>query len=123
MDRSVLVPQDRSEIMAALGPMANQNFSTEKLAKTLAKKLKETHPIHKKIRALSDPQLMNLCVSLFGRKIKGRDRKMKAISNHFFEEFPNAPLRNLERIMEEDTYFAQLTSGEVDAEQTGFDYI
>ena len=104
MDRSVKVSHmDRNEIMDALGVLANEEYKTDVLMKTLAKNLKNHHPIHKKLRALSDPQLMELCVSLFAKKIKGRDRKLKSISVHFFQEFPDAPLTNLQRIMDEDS--------------------
>ena len=88
--------------MMALGPMSNEIRETERLRKYLAKILKERHPIHKKLRNFSDKQLMKLCVTLFGKKINGRDRKLKAISDHFFQEFPDAPLTNLQMIMDED---------------------
>ena len=111
---------DRDEIMMALGPMTNQVRETERLRKKLAKQLQQSHPIHKKLGRLTDRELMKLSVSLFAKKINGRDRKLKAISDHFFQEFPDAPLRNLQRIMEEDAYFAKLLEGDVHAQPTGF---
>ena len=56
-------------------------------------------------------------VSIFSLPIpKHRDRKMKAILNHFFRECPDAPLTNLYRILEEDileedTYYNPKMSG------------
>ena len=110
MDYSIRVSPhlDRDEIMEKLGFKANENYRTGQLKGCLAKHLKDRHPIHKKLRSFSDKQLMELCVSLLAKKIKGRDRKLKAISNYFFKEFPDAPLTNLERIMEGDN--AGLTS-------------
>ena len=103
MDKSVRVSHlGRDEIILALGPMTDQVRETERLRKILAKNLKESHHIHKKLRTFSDKELMKMCVSLLAKKIKGRDRKLKVISDYFFQEFPDAPLRNLERIVEED---------------------
>ena len=98
--------------MTALG-LADQKQGDEKLRKALAKKWKAKHPIHKKVKTFTSAQL-NKMLSNLSLTIKNREdkRKMKAISDYFFSEYADAPLTNLERIMEEDVnaYFAELTS-------------
>ena len=91
--------------------MADEGVNTQKLQKSLAKELKKNHPIHKKIKALNKQELKQLYVNLsLPKRIKFIPRKMKAISDYFFREYPDAPLTNLERVMDEDAYFDQLTS-------------
>ena len=102
---------DRNEILTALGPMANTTHDTKKLKVTLAKQLKDRHPIHKKLKTLSNSLLNKLLANLTLPVPSHRPRKMKAISDYFFREYPDAPLTNLNKIMEEDAYFAELTSG------------
>ena len=102
---------DRNEIMTALGPMANTIHDTKKLKVTLAKRLKDDHPIHKKLKSLSNSLLNKLLANLTLPVPSHRPRKMKAISDYFFREYPDAPLTNLNKVMEEDAYFAELTSG------------
>ena len=101
---------DRNEIRTALGGLFDEHQISDKLMKSLAKKLKDRHPIHKKLKTFSNPVLNKLLVNLSLPVPKHRARKMKAISNHFFRKYPDAPLTNLKRVMDEDAYFAQLTS-------------
>ena len=91
--------------------LADEGQGTEKLRKSLAKKYKDNHHIHKKLGTFTNAELNEMCANL-SLTVPNREdqRKMKAISNYFFREYPDAPLRNLERIMEEDVYFDQLTS-------------
>ena len=113
----------RNEIMFELG-IAREEYSTKVLQKTLAKKRKKDHPIHKRLQMLSNQDLFDLRQNLIQTKFKkDRRRILTVMANYFFENFMEAPLTNLNRILEEDSYFAKLTSGEVDAEQTGFNYI
>ena len=83
----------------------------ERLRKTLAKKLKEKHPIHNKLESFTNAKLNEILVNLSLPVPSHRPRKMKAISDYFFREYPDAPMTNLIRVMEEDAYFAELTSG------------
>ena len=111
VDYSVRVSHmDLNEIKEALG-LYNQGQNKEKLRKSLAKKLKDKHPIHKKVKTFTSAQL-NMVLSNLSLTVKNREnqRKMKAISDYFFREYPDAPLSNLERIMDEDSYFSQLTN-------------
>ena len=113
LDYSVRVSHlNRSEIMEELG-LANQGVNTEKHRKTLAKRLKDKHPIHQKVKKFSNHELNSLLSNLSLPIPSHRPRKMKAILDYFFREFPDAPLTNLIRILEEDSYFGQLTSGKI----------
>ena len=97
---------NRSEIMKRLGPMANEKYGTKQMMTCLAKKLKNEHPIHNKVQLL--PNLFQLCSSLSLQVPKRDNRKMKKlIVDHFFETYPDAPLTNLNRVLEEDAYFAE----------------
>ena len=110
MDYSIKVSHlDRDQIIEELG-ICNEGRGTEKLRISLAKRLKDKHPIHKKLQSLSSAQL-NQMLSNLSLIVKNRqdDRKRKAISDYFFREFPDAPLTNLIKVMEEDAYFAELT--------------
>lgn len=118
VDCSVRVTHlDRNEIITRLGLLVDEGQGTERLGKSLAKQLKQKHPIHNMVVSLTNAELNQICANLSLPIPKHRERKMKAISNHFFREYPDAPLTNLEKIMEEDAYFAQLTS-EDDARPT-----
>ena len=83
----------------------------ERLRKTLAKKLKEKHPIHNKLESFTNAKLNEILVNLSLPVPSHRPRKMKAISDYFFREYPDAPMTNLIKVMEEDAYFAELTTG------------
>ena len=112
MDYSVRVSHlDGNEIRSRLaekcGLVPNQN--KEKLRIKLAKTLKKDHPIHKMVKTFSIDKLNDLFASLSLPYEKSKDRKMKKISDYFFQEYPDAPLTNLERIIAEDNYFAKLT--------------
>ena len=117
MDLSIKVSHlDRKEIMEALmaeGVLANEDYKTEVLMKTLAKNLKNRHPIHKKVETFTNAELRKLCISL-SLPSKAKDRMRKAIAGYFFREYPDAPLSNLNRVLEEDAYYARLTSMEED---------
>ena len=114
MDYSVRVSNlDKNEIKKALlkciGLFQDQN--KERLRKSLAKNLKKKHPIHAKVEMMTSDELFQLCSGLSLHVIRRESGKMqKLIVDHFFEEYPDAPLTNLERIMAEDTYFEQLTN-------------
>ena len=115
MDSSVQVSHlDRNEIIQALTELkglVRADYSEEVLRKSLAFELKKRHPIHDKLKSLSCGQLFNLASGLSLDVIRRKDRMIRPISNYFFENFPEAPLNNLKRILEEDAYFDQLTSG------------
>ena len=99
----------RDEIMFELGN-AREEYNTKVLQKTLAKKRKKDHPIHKRLQMLSNQELFDLRRNLIQTAFKkDRKRVLTVMANHFFETFPEAPLTNMDRIMKEDDYFAQLT--------------
>ena len=109
VDSSVRVSHlDRDEIIMLLKHIkfgvVRENYKTSILKKTLAKELKNRHAIYEKLKMLSNWQLAKLCrqFSLCVRGQKYRPRMMKAVSSYFFEEYPDAPLTNLKRILEED---------------------
>ena len=80
------------------------------MQKSLAKELKKKHPLHTKVKMLSNSQLFELCSSLNLKVIRREKGKMsKLIVDYFFTKFPDAPLTNLNRVMDEDAYFAELT--------------
>ena len=114
VDYSVRVSNlDKNEIKKALlkciGLFQDQN--KERLRKSLAKNLKKKHPIHAKVEMMTTDELFQLCSGLSLHVTRRESGKMqKLIVDHFFEKFPDAPLTNLERVMEEDAYFAQLTN-------------
>ena len=97
--------------MIGLGGMANENYRTSQMIVSLAKKKKDDHPIHRRLKMLSNQRLFelrrNLIQTPFKKDVK---RVLKVIANYFFDTFPDAPLTNLDRIMGEDAYFAELTS-------------
>ena len=109
MDSSVRVSHlDREVIIMLLkgikgGGWVRDDYKTPVLMKTLAKELKNRHAIHDKLKILSNCQLAEICrqfsLPVLGQKY--RPRMMRAISIHFFEEYPEAPLTNLQRILEE----------------------
>ena len=105
---------DLSEIKTALGTsVRTEGYETERLRKTLAQRLKYQHPIHEKIKALNKQEFNQLYFNLsLPKQIKHIPRKMKAIAEYFFREYPDAPLTNLERVLEEDAHFAQLTNAQ-----------
>ena len=113
MDYSVCVSDmNRKEIFHRLvkekGLVREQ--STEQMRKSLAKELKKKHPIHDKVKMLSSTQLFELCTSLNLKVYRREKGKMsKLIVDHFFNQYPDAPLTDLERVMIEDAYFAELT--------------
>ena len=110
MDYSVRVSHlDRNQIKSALGSMVNVGQNMEKLRKTLAKQRKDQHPIHKMVNSFTNSELNGMLGNLCLPIPKHRPRKMKAISDYFFREYPDAPLTNLKRVLEEDNYFAELT--------------
>ena len=114
VDYSVRVSHlDRDEIKMKIGPSANEGYDTEVLRKSLAFHLKKKHPLHDQVGMLTNAQLFGLCVcDSLSLKVTRREKtKMaKLIVDHFFNNYPDAPLTNLQRIMEEDAYFDQLTS-------------
>ena len=83
----------------------------ERLRKLLAKTLKKNHPIHIMVKTFSNDELNDLSVSLSLPYEKSKDRKKKRILDHFFQQYPDAPLTNLKKVLKEDAYFAELTSG------------
>ena len=112
-DYSVQVSNlSRSEIIDGLGAMVDGRQGDNKLRNSLAKKYKMKHPIHQKLETLAKTELYHLCINL-SIDVKGKDqkRKKKAISDYFFREYPDAPMTNLIKVMEEDAYFAELTTG------------
>ena len=102
----------------ALGALVNENRNTEPLRRSLAIERKKKHPIHQKVKNLNNAELNKLLANLSLPIPRARPRKLKAISDHFFREYPDAPLTNLERIMDEDTYFEELTR--VEGDTAGF---
>ena len=111
MDYSVRVDNlDGNEINSrlldtgTLPPSQNK----ERLRKLLAKILKKDHPLHKMVKTFSIHDLNKLSISLSLPYEKSKDRKKKRISDHFFQEYQDAPLTNLKRVLEEDAYFAHL---------------
>ena len=110
VDYSVRVDNlGRNEIMFELG-IAREAYKTEVLQRTLAKRRKKDHPIHRRLQMLSNLQLFDLRRNVIPTKFK-KDRKriLTVMANYFFENFMEAPLTNLNRILEEDSYFANLT--------------
>ena len=98
VDYSVRVSHmERNDIMMGLG-LADEGQGTEKLRKSLAKKYKDNHHIHKKLETFTNAELNEICANLSLPIPKHRDRKMKKISDHFFGQYPDAPLTNLERM-------------------------
>ena len=111
MDYSVMVSDlKREEIMRGLGLLGDESQGTEKLGKSLAKNRKKNHPIHRRLQLLSNAQLFALRRNLIPTPFK-KDRKriLTVMANYFFEKFPETPLTNLTRILEEDEWFAELT--------------
>ena len=111
-DYSVQVSHlNRNEIVKKLGSLAPVGHNTEALRISLAKKYKDDHPIHRRLKMLSNQRLFdlrrNMIQTSFKKDVK---RVLKVMANHFFETFPDAPLTSLDRILEEDAYFAELTS-------------
>ena len=103
---------DRNGIVTKLSSigLANISFNKEALRRSLAKKLKKDHPIHRRLESLSNQELFDLRRNLIQTAFKkDRKRVLTVMANHFFETFPEAPLTNMERILKEDDYFAQLT--------------
>ena len=115
MDISVRVSNlNRNKIierLESLPVLVNSRYDVEKLRVTLAKNLKKRHPIHKKLKTLTNSELFEISQSLSLVVVRRRDRMLSAISSHFFNEFPDAPLTNLVRILDEDAYFDELTTG------------
>ena len=111
VDYSVQVSHlDREEIMMKLGTSAREAYTTEVMRKSLTFHLKKKHPLHKRVKQLKSAQLFELCHGLSIRVPRREKAKMeKLVKDHFFSNFPDAPLTNLNRIMEEDIYFAELT--------------
>ena len=104
MDSSVRVSHlDREVILMLLKARGwvQKDYKTPVLMNILAKVLKNRHAIHDELKMLSNSQLAGLCreFSLSVRGQKYRPRMMKAISSYFFEEYPDAPLTNLQRIL------------------------
>ena len=112
VDYSVRVSHlNRKQLMKKLGPLAPQNYDDKRLSTALAKVLKTDHPIHRKIQTFSKEQLHQICVILsLPTWNRDKGRRQKSVSTYFFREYPDAPLTNLNRILEEDACFAQLTS-------------
>ena len=112
-DYSVRVDNlDRNEIKDALlkciGLFQHQN--TERLRKCIATNWKKKHPIHTKVKMMSSDELFQVCSNLsLGVRRRERGKMSKLIVDYFFAQFAEAPLTNLERIIEEDAYFADLT--------------
>ena len=113
VDYSIRVDHlDRNGILEQLeGSLVDVSQDTGRLRKTLAKKLKTNHPIHKTVSSLANAELNKILVNLALPEQKHRQRKMKAIVDYFFRQYPDAPATNFKRVMEEDAYFAKLTSG------------
>ena len=114
VDYSVQVSHlDRNDIVEKLKNfgLANVTFNREALRRSLAKKLKKDHPIHIRLEMLSNMELFDLRHNLIQTTFKkDRKRVLSVIANYFFKTFPEAPLSNLDRILEKDNYFTQLTS-------------
>ena len=86
--------------------LVREDYSDSVLKKSLAKELKNRHAIHDRLKILSPHQLAQVCgqLSLHGvQKQRYRPRMMKAISNYCFRKYPDAPLTNLQKIMESNT--------------------
>ena len=99
IDHSVRVSHlDRTEIMDGLGAWVNESYTTEKLAATLAIQFKKNHPIHKRLKNFTNDKLNGICANLSLPIPRHRYRKMKAISDYFFREYPDAPLTNLNKV-------------------------
>ena len=113
-DYSVRVSHlERSEIVEALKKqkgLVKENVNKEQMRKSLATDLKKKHPLHDKVKMLSNDQLFQLCDSLSLDVPRRENTKMRRlVVNHFFINHPEAPLTHLERVMQEDAYFAKLT--------------
>ena len=109
IDSSVRVSHlNREEIVTLLKGikgLVREDYTETVLRKTLAKELKDRHAIHDQLKMLLPYQLAQLCgqFSLYGvQKQRYRPRMMKAIANHCFKEYPDAPLANLQRILGEN---------------------
>ena len=115
VDYSVRVSDlNRDEIMMKLGAKAREGYETEKMRKSLAFNLKKKHPLCYKVKMLSNSQLFRLCSSLsLNITRREKDKMAKLVVDHFFGKFPEAPLTNLKRVMDEDTYFAQFMEEDV----------
>ena len=105
-DYSVRVSDlDRKQIMEGLvkykGPVSNTG-ETERMRTTLRIRLKAKHPIHDKLKILTGTQLFVVCRGL-SIDVPKRDKKKmtKLIVDHFFGQYPDAPLTNLQRILKE----------------------
>ena len=127
IDSSVRVSHLNREVVVRLlkeiKGLVREDYSEAVLKKTLAKELKDRHAIHDKLKMLSYSQLAQLCgqFSLHGiQKQRYKPRMMKAISKYCFEQYPDAPLTNLQRFLEKDNT-SQLTSGK-EALRTGIIY-
>ena len=114
MDYSVTFSElEGGEITRGLELAYDESRSTERIGKSLAKNKKKYHPIHRMLHMLSNLQLFHLRRNLVQTPFK-KDRKriLTVMANYFFEQFPAAPLTNLNRILEEDEYFSELTGQE-----------
>ena len=106
VDSSVRVSHlDREVILMLLKARGwvQKDYKTPVLMNILAKVLKNRHAIHDELKMLSNYQLAELCRE-FSLPVKGqkyRPRMIKALSIHFFEDYPDAPLTNLQRVLKE----------------------
>ena len=114
LDYSIQVSNlNRTEIIEALREekgLFKEGVSEARLRNSLAVLRKKNHPLHDKVKLLSNDQLFQLCHSLSLDVPRREKAKMaRLVVNHFFSNYPESPLTNLNRVMEEDTYFAELT--------------
>ena len=102
----MVIPNAREQIIDALVPyigLVGNRKQTKDLAKNLYYHLTNKHPIHDKLESLSSKDLKWLRRKLHLVMVKGGEikRYKKPIACYFFEKFPEAPLTNLQRVMEE----------------------
>ena len=113
VDYSVRVDSlDKTEIREALAECVGlfQDQSLQRLRNSLAKHWKKKHPIHTKVKRMSTDELFQVCSNLsLGVRRRERGKMSKLIVDYFFTQFAEAPLTNLQRVLEEDAYFAELT--------------
>ena len=112
----MVIPGTRNQVMDALVPyigLVNSRKGLKDLKKSLYHHLTKNHPIHDALGSLSAKDVRRLRLNLHLDAVKGGyvERNKKVLARYFFEKFPDAPLTNLNRILEEDSYFDQLTSG------------
>ena len=95
-DYSVRVSHlDRSEIQEALikqkGLVRVVDVNKEQMRKSLAYHLKKKHPLHDRVKMLSNDQLFQLCSNL-SLKITRRekDKMTRLVVDHFFRNYPEA---------------------------------